>query len=115
MKVNLETLSGPDLDKAVLIALSKEGWSDADMLEFKDSAFIGEDPSPTSNWKKGVLIMERNRISVDFVEEINMWKATTSSNVPHRVTTTGQRMLVAGMRCYCISRLGSEIELESLL
>jgi hypothetical protein len=111
MKTN--ELSGAALDWAVAKA---EGATETAPRNFYgwDGALF----SYSTNWAQGGKIVEREKISTWFCDEVldaetdvmvrgAAWYAETFEG-EHGVT--GQTALIAAMRCYVASKLGDEIE-----
>lgn len=74
-----------------------------------------EDFSPSTNWKQGGPIIERERISVVDVDGYDFWKADKLDKEAIPVISYGPTPLIAAMRCFCASRLGDEVEIPEEL
>lgn len=75
--------------------------------------------SPTTNWGQGGPIIERERISIEYMPGagdagLDVWIATRieGSSVSEE---QGPTPLIAAMRCYVASRLGDEVDVPDEL
>lgn len=101
-------LIGAALDWAVAKC---EGWIKGDITHPKFCRLWRDQirtPAayPSTDWAHGGPIIEREGISIIFHEQ-GHW---TASNLHGTVCGEGPTPLIAGMRCYCCSKLGDEIE-----
>ena len=63
--------------------------------------------SPSSRWEQGGPIVERERIILGYINNLSCAKFNVQG---HNALEFGQTPLVAAMRCYVASKLGSEVE-----
>lgn len=89
---------------------------------------------PTRNWKQGGPLIEREKISLEFMDNFETWSASivredgqdreSYSDDQDRESYTveqesfvgyGPTPLIAAMRCYCCAKLGDEIEIPQEL
>ena len=65
---------------------------------------------PSTDWAQGGPIIEREGISIAW-NGTGRWQAANASHhvLPDYVTAFGPTPLVAGMRCFCASKLGDEV------
>ena len=117
MKIKTSELEDELLDQAVAKCLglkvwkSRGGWMifESDNCpefrnDFDDSNW--QRFCPTYDWSQGGLIIEREKIAIDW--DNNCWNASTDS---HPAYYSAETPLIAAMRCYVASKLGDEIEL----
>ena len=116
MRIKTSELIGDALDWAVALIEYPE-WKEQGYLEvfpydlhFDD----GEVYSPSTNWTQAGPIIERERISLEFMPGAgdagaDVWVATRveGSSVSEECA---ESPLVAAMRCYVASQLGDEVE-----
>ena len=78
---------------------------------------VGYDFRPSTNWKTGGPIIEREGISVKNLYLLEAWvaKPKPTIKVVKPVGTLGQTPLIAAMRCYVASKLGDEVEVPDEL
>lgn len=105
--MNVEELSGKDLDRAVAKA---NGWvtSEADGWYYSsDGKVIVSESSynPSTSWSKGGKIIEEFNISL--LHYPNYWLAQSEKG---NWCCQGDTPLEAAMRCYVASVLGEEVE-----
>ena len=75
---------------------------------------IGVNFAPSSDWKQGGPIIEREFIGLTYSESVPCWYATSQKG--RRFLRLGDTPLVAAMRCYVASKLGDTVEVpEELL
>ncbi len=68
--------------------------------------------SPTNSWAQGGPIIEREKISIIFLDSNGVVARTTAYPPEYHY---GPTALVAAMRCYATSRLGPEVEVPDKL
>jgi hypothetical protein len=75
-----------------------------------------DDPwfAPSTNWKQGGAIIEREGISV-CPDEIAPWCAFFDHGTAEYAFYTGETPLIAAMRCFVASKLGDEVQLPEEL
>lgn len=113
MKVKTSEMTELQLDWAVARA---EGF-DAQLYEKKRIALIDKNKntflreySPSTNWAQGGPIIEREKLGVHPVYqgyEVIYWSAVREYGESRR---NGPTPLIAAMRCYVASKLGTEVE-----
>mgnify|MGYP000865133946 CR=1 FL=1 len=113
------------LDWAVSTITNPE-WSDEDrrwnIYDYVDTGDEGDEPySPSTIWAQGGPIIERECISVVPLHGA-MWGATTfpihqifKDDSEAYYQGVGPTPLIAAMRCFCVSKLGDEVELPKEL
>jgi len=71
---------------------------------------------PSTDWAQGGPIIEREAISLQWVNE-SSWEAYISDSVGVYVefSESGPTPLIAAMRCYVTSRLGDEVDVPKEL
>ena len=138
MKCKVQDLSGPALDWAVASALGSlntsrmvrpgtsaiqaELNSRGQVTAWDDDKFDYGLFEPTTNWKQGGPIIEKQEIEL-LKWAIDGWKAKDTNyqflNTPqervHFAEMYGPTPLIAAMRCYVASKLGEEIEIPEEL
>jgi hypothetical protein len=74
-----------------------------------------DDPwfNPSTDWRQGGPIIERERITIDAREHGQLWLA--HSRLVGQDGITGPTPLIAAMRCYVASKLGDEIDVPNEL
>ena len=70
--------------------------------------------APSSNWKHGGAIIERERIALRYDNTEQEWQATYPDE-DGWVYGWGSTPLVAAMRCFVASKLGDEVEIPEEL
>ena len=100
------------LDWAVAMAKKHPSRHTVDVYDFNDYIF-----NPSTDWAQGGPIIERDRISM--IEECDgTWMGSiggcTDLDMP-LYQEHGPTPLIAAMRCYCVSKLGDEIEIPEEL
>ena len=109
MKTN--ELTGAALDWAVQIA---EGYVQPDPIAFARNIF-----KPSTEWKQGGPIIERERLSVSEIPPSlgSGWNASKPASTPvgYKTWASGPTPLIAAMRCYVASKLGDDIEIPKEL
>jgi hypothetical protein len=90
--MNVDELSGADLDRAVQQC---EG-----QLTDIDFAWWWEDYSPSTNWVQAGVIIEREGLTI--THQQNRWAAQTDDDL----FAFGPTPLIAAMRCYVASKQG---------
>lgn len=103
MKIKINALTGAALNWAVRQA---EGPNLKDYVEARDNF--------STCWNKGGPIIERERISVDWMARM-VWDARIYVPDEEPWQADGETMLVAAMRCYVASKLGDEVEVPNEL
>ena len=99
MKIKTSELSGEQLDWAV------------ELIEQGEKAKRLDYPSPYSaEWEYGGPIIEREKIDINFwgVPLTEMDHGCYATKTPHHAN--GPTPLIAAMRCYVVSKLGTEVE-----
>lgn len=71
--------------------------------------------SPSTDWKRGGPIIDRERISVRASEKDSHWAAGQFGNEESFFYQTGPTPLIAAMRCYCASKLGDTVDVPEEL
>ena len=111
-KVKTEILAGKALDWAVAWCEEK-GKSNRAAPAFLDTF------KPSTDWSQGGPILEREVISLNNnpsiyfeVAEDHKWVATYDDL---RRPQVGSTMLIAGMRCYVATTLGTEVDIPETL
>ena len=94
-----EELTGAALDWAVAKCEGK-----SHIVNAPDKYFY----SPSTDWKIGGPIIEREGIAVWQFDDVT-WRAMGKDAVPDPME--GATPLVAAMRCYVASKLGDEVEI----
>lgn len=115
MKHKISELEGALLDAAVADAMGVPFWAPG---KIDDHAYmLGDETTepvlwrPSTDWRQGGEIIERERISVQMVATPN-WRAfTVDAGGVVRGRSAGPTPLVAAMRAYVASRFGEEVEL----
>lgn len=80
-----------------------------------EKQLLGAWYAPSTNWAQGGAIIERECISIEYKTDTGVWVATRieGSAVSEDY---GKTPLIAAMRCYVASKLGSEVDIpEELL
>jgi hypothetical protein len=92
---NLRFHREPPLDGGWIMTPPRKAWGPVLLAEF----------SPSTDWAAGGPIIERERIRLD---PRGLWCAAHDS---HEFTwESGTTPLIAAMRCYVASKMGSEVE-----
>jgi len=73
-----------------------------------------KDYSPSTNWVQGGPIIEREKITPQYMDR-GYWRAWTEVGEKAHKVAYGPTPLIAAMRCYVASRLGDEVELPEEL
>ena len=105
-------LTGGALDWAVALIEYPE-WKEQGFLEVfpHDLSFDdGTVYAPSIDWAQGGLIIEREKIAIDW--DHDCWNASTDS---HPAYYSAETPLVAAMRCYVASKLGDEVDVPEEL
>ena len=107
MKLKTSELIGSQLDRAVAMC---EG-----LIRPDGGVYCGHHGNihkfkPSTNWAQGGPIIERERMQV--YASHTEWYATTFLDTKQQRADTA---LIAAMRCYCISKLGDEVEIPQEL
>ena len=117
MKTN--ELSGAALNWAVAKCEGVINGNDLDV------GFIAERGyTPSTNWAQGGVIIEREKISVIWMQfsDEQYWLASIDKvrhehemfdgiDIPYECEARGDAPLIAAMRCYVASKLGDEVQL----
>ena len=86
---------------------------------YKYPSWCGKKFSPSSDWKHGGPIIERERIRPVFRDlgPDSYWFAEAFEAYQDNmyISGKGSTLLVAVMRCYVASRLGNEVEIPDIL
>jgi hypothetical protein len=109
-------LSGVQLDWAVAQIERKEVNFECNLLFLSGSGFTyGDIFRPSADWECGGPIIERESIGLDFTGNsigTGYWFAKIFLKEQEKyVTAFGTTPLVAAMRCYVASKLGSVVEI----
>ena len=116
MKIKVTELTGAALDWA---AAKCEGWN-VSVDEFLRSQLANSKFAYSTVWAKGGPIIEREKITVANLNEMEGWIAYIGA-VERRdglcgdASCYGPTPLVAAMRCYVASKLGDEVEIPEEL
>lgn len=123
MKIKTSELTGEALDWAVLsldCKLPADFASIPVIVNGKTQIFRRDTQqysgvvSPTTDWRYGGPIVERERITLRVDTRGGRWVAfLDGDHVTARMT--GATPLIAAMRCYVASKLGTEVEIPSKL
>lgn len=106
MKIKVSESSGPALDWMVAKAA---GYS-LNTLDLLYDIKSYEKFNPSTNWSIGGAIIEREKIGIGFISDLNKWEA--GYIYPDQ---TGDTPLIAAMRCYVASKLGETVEVPEEL
>ena len=114
VSVPVSELTGPALDWAVAKC---EGWEEMDrvlnVLRRVNLRGVAEYEQPrkySTDWSQGGPIIERERISTDW--DHNCWNASVGDYGGY---CSGTTPLIAAMRCYVASKLGSAVDIPTEL
>jgi hypothetical protein len=109
VKVNVNMLEGNALNYAVAIA---EGFSNSSAA----SIVIMQTYQPSTNWRQGGPIIEREQITLDCRShhswEARIWAIHLDNFVDAKYNSTP---LIAAMRCYVASKLGEVVDIPDEL
>ena len=84
------------------------------VYETEELRKIGVSFAPSSDWKQGGPIVERECIGLTYADSVPSWYATSQQG--KRFLRLGETPLEAAMRCYVASKLGDTVEIpEDLL
>ena len=113
MKVNIDELSGEQLDWAVAKCKSDDTlavYFDEETGEplCHDDWQYNQEFKPTTDWSQGGPIIEQEGMSLEFRPMGSMHEWVAFSGDEH---AGGETPLIAAMRCYVASKLGYEIDL----
>lgn len=109
MKVKVSELEGAALDWAV----AKCEGMDPEIFEYGGVPCLRFEfhlYSPSSDWFQAGLIIEQEKISIDF--DGSMWCASDNEKP---VACFAETPLIAAMRCYVASELGDEVDVPDEL
>ena len=109
-KVKVSESEGQVLNYLVAKA---EGYFEIGMASVHDGVtdvFYFPQWQPSTDWAQGGLIIEREKIAIDW--DHDCWNASTDS---HPAYYSAETPLVAAMRCYVASKLGDEVEVPDEL
>jgi hypothetical protein len=118
MKIKINVLNGAALDWAVAKSEEQDPLFDnGEVVSFKE--IVGRKHrllwGPSTNWAQGGVIIERERITLDYRADIDSarpWIATLPSGAEEH----GATPLIAAMRVYAAGALGDSIDIpEELL
>lgn len=95
-------------------------WAVAQCLDARFAEFVksGWPYSPSTDWGQGGPIIERERMDVWVGCDTDNWCATKANNedaAEDFVLMQGQTPLIAAMRCYVASKLGTSVEIPEEL
>lgn len=121
MLTKTEDLTGSALDFAVASAEGEQitRYDDDDGALFYIGRYaIGHGYSPSKDWIQGGPIIEREAIELKMVGEV--WHAEldflpATDEEPRYCAACGTTSLIAAMRCFVISKLGSEVDVPDEL
>lgn len=123
MKIKTSELTGAALDWAVAKC---EGHLDANRVVVDLEYCSGHDPvrwepqlstyyssayAPSTEWKNGGPIIEREKLTVEYTGDPDTWCACIKADEE----VFGPTPLIAAMRCYVASRLGDAVEVPEAL
>ena len=109
MKIKVREASDVVLDYLVAKAWQPV-YSDEHLLKYAKYF------NPSTNWKYGGSIIEREVIGIEFDDCEEVWFATiTSGDGQQYITLDGPTPLIAAMRCFVSSRLGDEVDVPEEL
>ena len=105
-------LTGAALDLAVakcegLTCFGHQLTEDKVTIILSDGTY--ENFSPSCDWQKGGVIIERERIEIEH-DGFEWWARIQADD-----DFNGATLLVAAMRCYVASKLGDEVEVPEAL
>lgn len=119
-------LTGAALDWAVARCEGYSEWDGECFTSYADGypgAFYLDDWKPSSKWADGGVIIERELISLDvattdYDEDKGglvllpkpVWYAVKENGDDEETLARGETPLIAAMRCYVASKLGTEID-----
>jgi hypothetical protein len=113
-------LIGPALDWAVAkcegydrqIRLNKhKEWEDLGRTQVRDDDYTMWNPS--EDWAQGGPIIEREKVIVDLAP--NGWCCMLFEDEDQIAEEFGPTPLIAAMRCFCVSKLGDEVDIPKEL
>ena len=99
-------LTGAALDWAVAIALGKR----PSLFIYQRTGSLAPEHNYSTDGAQGILIMERENISVTSQTNGHSWAAKGAHNYSY-----GPTPLTALMRCYVASKMGDEVEIPEEL
>ena len=67
----------------------------------------------STNWAQGGPIIEREKISLSYMNNFNAWHAEIGDECDHNAY--GPTPLIASMRCFVASKLGDDVEIPKEL
>lgn len=102
MTIKPSELEGQELDLAVgaRAGLDVRIGASGSVYWVADSGQI-YDWKPSTDWKQGGPLIQRERISIIDVDGYDFWKASRMDDKALVITAYGHTALVAAMRCYC--------------
>jgi len=81
------------------------------MVQYKKPGITGwEEYSPTTNPSQAWPIIERELISVIYIDYYTKWMAESE-----KCSGFGETSLEAAMRCYIASKFGDEVDMDNLI
>lgn len=117
MKIKTSELTGAALDWAVrlsrgdAVSLDEDQWVCVNGIADMPLAAY----TPSTDWAQGGPIIERERITVTYNDNDDVWEAFYESGMNDDYER-GSTPLIAAMRCYVASKLGDEVDVpEELL
>lgn len=101
-------LIGPTLDWAV--AKCEGAQQDTPFWKYHDYEF-----KPSTNWAQGGPIIEREKIAISYHPNPSNpgWLPWAASFAVH--TCRAETPLIAAMSCFCVGKLGDEVEIPEEL
>lgn len=116
MKHKVSELEGTLLDAAVAKAAGFPLDGDGDRLDERTNGGAPSPFHPSTDWRDGGPIIERERINVEWGpdrgEPYDIWQAHIYGESVNKWSEgEGDTPLIAAMRAYCASKFGEEVEL----
>ena len=107
MKVKTSELSGKQLDWAVTRANFEVNYETV----WRDCR---EECNFSIDWAHGGPIIERECIEISCIHTTGWTPNTWTAQHPQRHRVSGPTPLIAAMRCYVVSKLGTEVEVPEM-
>ncbi len=117
MLVKTKDLAGPALDWAVCFAnwLQATAGQAEQARQLMDRAVAANGlPSASTDWSIGGPILDRERIDTDFCHFTGPWFSSIggkTDDVPEVARAYGSTSLIAGLRCFVISKFGDAMDI----